>query len=208
MTKAARARGSGRRPGNIANAEVVAFAMYDLGGTGEYVDVEDLFMRCFELAPKRFAWRTRAFPNYKTLYQALVDLERGHGAFLMSTEDGLGRQLSAAGVLWVRDRLDLFRSALNQPSEGMSVRRPGMRLLNELSAAPVVRRFLAGERLELSRYEAADLLIASPDSPPSVWRERMATYMSAAEAAGRPEIQEFLMSLQQDHREWFEGDKP
>lgn len=196
---------TGRAEGTIGNADVVAFALYQLGGTGQFVEIEDLFMRCYELAPKRFGWRTKPYPNYKTLYQALVDFERAHPETLLKTRDGLGRQLSAEGVAWVRGHVKLLESSLAQPGEGMNARRPSQRLLNEFIASAPMRQFLAGGTPEITRYQAADLLIASPDSPPSVWRERLAIYRSAAESAGRPDVKEFLDLLEVTHREWFTG---
>ena len=130
----------------MSNADVIAFALHDLGGAGSYVDVEDLFVRAHEIAPKRFSWRSKPYPNYKTLYQALVDLERAHPTFLIATDDGLGRQLTASGVAWVRERGPFVRLALEMPSQGMSSRRPWMRLLNELTSSPAVQAFMAGER--------------------------------------------------------------
>ena len=189
----------------IGNPEVVAFALYELGGAGRFIGIEDLFVRCWQLAPRRFSWRTKEYPNYKTLYQALVDLERSHAGTLIRTTDGLGRQLSASGVAWVRQREARFRRALAQPSEGMSGRRPSHRLVNELSSAEPVRQFRAGEEPKLSRFDAADLLVASPDSPPSVWRERLAIYRSAVESAGRPDLQEFLDYVESRWPEWFAG---
>lgn len=196
----ARAR---RRELSIANADVIAFALFQLGGTGQFVEIEDLFMRCYDLAPKRFGWRTKPYPNYKTLYQALVDFERAHPETLLKTRDGLGRQLSAEGVAWVRARAPILEGALGQPAEGMNARRPSHRLLNEFIASAPMRQFLAGGTPEITRYQAADLLIASPDSPPSVWRERLAIYRSAAEKAGRPDVKEFLDLLEGTHGEWF-----
>jgi len=194
-----------RMDGTIANADVIAFALDQLGGTGQFVEIEDLFIRCYELAPKRFGWRTKPFPNYKTLYQALVDFERAHPSTLLKTRDGLGRQLSAAGVAWVRDHAQLLEKSLAQPGEGMNARRPSQRLLNEFLASAPMRQFSAGGTPEITRYQAADLLIASPDSPPSVWRERLAIYRTAAESAGRPDVKEFLDLLEATHREWFTG---
>lgn len=188
---------------SIGNGEIIGLALYQLGGAGEFVDVEDIFLRSYELAPKRFSWRTRPFPNYKTLYKALVDLERAKPEALLKTSDGLKRQLSAHGVGWVRSRLTVLDLVLGQSTGGMSVRRPAQRLLNELAASATVQDFLSGGQPALTRYQAADLLIAAPDSPPEVWVERLAIYKSAAEGAGRDEIKSFLDFLEASHPEWF-----
>ena len=62
------------------------------------VDVEAVFYRCFELAPLRFAWRTRAdLPDYKKCAKSLRDAEARKPALLIKTGDRFGRQLTVAG---------------------------------------------------------------------------------------------------------------
>ena len=48
---------------DVANWEIFVWALAELGGAHRMVDVEAVFYRCFELAPLRFAWRTRADLN-------------------------------------------------------------------------------------------------------------------------------------------------
>jgi hypothetical protein len=49
----------------IDNPDIVPLAVYELGGSGAFVDVEDVFLRCHEIAPERFRWRKYDIPNYK-----------------------------------------------------------------------------------------------------------------------------------------------
>ena len=33
------------------NPDVIPLALYQLGGVGRYIDIEDIFMKCYELTP-------------------------------------------------------------------------------------------------------------------------------------------------------------
>jgi hypothetical protein len=41
----------------VNNSEVLLWALYELGGADDFVDVESAFFRAFELAPLRLGWR-------------------------------------------------------------------------------------------------------------------------------------------------------
>jgi len=46
-------------PTSHLNADLFIWALALVGGGEGYVDVEDVYYKCFELSPKRFSWRTR-----------------------------------------------------------------------------------------------------------------------------------------------------
>ncbi len=189
----------------IDNPDLIPFALYELGGAGQFIDVEDVFVHCFKLAPERFRWRKHDLPNYKTLSKALRDFEGRHPTALLKTEDGLSRQLSKEGLDWVVARVDQFRHVLGKPGTNPPTRRREHKLLNEFAAHPLVRQFEAGARVLLSKYEVADLLLCAPDSPTPIWRERLETLRSATTAAGRPNLVSFLDYLSTQHSDWFGG---
>lgn len=188
-----------------ANADFIAIALFQLGGAGAFIDVEDVFHLAYEIAPKRFGWRTRTLPNYKTLYKALVDLEHAHPTLLLKTADGLRRQLSAEGVEWTRAKIESAHEITGPDASRSSIRRPTQHLLNAIAATVPAQRFAAGGEPDITRYELADLLIAAPDSPIEVWRERLETYKAAAEAAGRDDIRSFLAFIEARNPGLFGG---
>jgi hypothetical protein len=187
----------------IDNPDIIPLALYQLGGAGQFIDVEDMFLRCFELAPERFRWRKHVIANYKTLSKALRDFEGRHSHLLLKTEDGLSRQLSKEGIDWVNARLDLFQQVLSNPGVNPPTRRHEQKLLNEFAAHRLVAAFEKGSPEALQKYEVADLLLCAPDSPTDVWRERLETYRSAAAAAGRPNLVQFLDYVRSTKPEWF-----
>jgi hypothetical protein len=187
----------------VGNSDIIPFALYQLGGVGVFIDVEEVFEFCFQLSPERFGWRKYPYPNYKILSKALRDFEGKFPHHLIKTPDGLGRQLSAEGLEWLKKRLPVLEKALKVPGINPPVRRPVQRMLNDLANTPVVQQFLAGGKPEIRKHEVADLLLCSPDSPASVFKERMATYRAAAKDGGRIELLRFLDYLYQKHSELF-----
>jgi hypothetical protein len=187
----------------VDNTEFIPFALHELGGSGEFFDVEDIFLHCYKIAPERFRWRKYDLPNYKTLSKALRDFEGSHPSLLVKTADGLSRQLSAEGNAWVRSKLPLFERVLRKPGANPPTRRRDQRLLNEFADSSLVQTFLQGGQPELVRHEVADVLLCAPDSPASVWRERLQTYRSAADAARRSDLVEFLDYVHRKRPEWF-----
>ena len=78
----------------VDNPDIVPFVIYQLGGIGEFVDVEDILVRCHELAPERFEWRKYPYPNYKILSKALPNFKGSFPTYLIKTQDGFCRQAS------------------------------------------------------------------------------------------------------------------
>ncbi|MGD0019052.1 MAG: hypothetical protein ABSD62_07325 [Candidatus Limnocylindrales bacterium] len=189
----------------IDNPDVLPYALYLLGGTGDFVDVEEIFLKCYELAPERFGWRTQKLPNYKTLYKALRDFEAKHPRAMIKTSNGLGRQLTAEGIEYVRARLDRLEPLRGPSARPPAIRVRAQRLLQDLVATPAAQRFFHGDTREPTRYEAAEALLCAPDSSAEAWHERLAIYRSSAEAARRGDVLSFLEFLDQVGAKWYGG---
>jgi hypothetical protein len=190
----------------ITNADLFLYALYQLGGAGKYIDVEDVFMEMWRLAPARFSWRKYQQPNYKITSKAIVDIDqRGDGDLLLG--DGNSRQLSARGVDWIEQRLKQFERIASGEGSAAPEHRPSQRLVVELSKSPVVQAFLDGADVELERGEVAMLLRCAPDAPRDVWRERLETLCSAARDADRRELLRFFDHLEKTKPDWFRRDQ-
>jgi hypothetical protein len=187
------------------NGDIFAFALYRLQGTGRFVDVEDVFEECWKLSPSRFGWRKHAYPNYKVASKAQRDFESRHPSLILKTPDGLGRQLSAEGIAWVLGHLDEFEPLARGDSKAPAPRRASHRLVAELERSPVVEAFLRGAEVAVNKIQMADLLRCAPDSPPSVWRQRMETARSAAKDNERLDILRFLDCVVTSNQDWFDG---
>lgn len=188
----------------ITNADLFLYSLHCLGGAGKYVDVEDVFVEMWKLAPARFRWRKYDYPNYKVMSKAVVDIsQRGDSRLLLGS--GNMRQLSAEGVAWVEGRKERFEALASGRLPAPPDRRPTQRVVAELVKQRLVREFLAGDNPELDRTYIAQLLRCAPDAPRHVWKERLETLRSAARDGGRDNVLAFLEHLEEEKREWFES---
>lgn len=83
--------------------ELVTWAVYLLGGSQKRVDTEDVAVRAFELAPKRFGWRK--YPKQINLELVRVYLSAAKNPKLGELLVGSGRtgwSLTRKGLTWLR----------------------------------------------------------------------------------------------------------
>jgi hypothetical protein len=84
------------------NQDAFIWSLFLLGGADRQVDVEDLFIKCFEIAPARLGWRTRPeLPDYKKIAKALQSVEAKTHCGLVQKIDQYNRRLTVAGFNWV-----------------------------------------------------------------------------------------------------------
>lgn len=87
----------------LTQAELVTWAVYLLGGAQKRVDTEDVAIKVFDLAPKRFSWRK--YPDQINLELVRVYLSAAkdveHGELLVGS-GRTGWSLTRKGLMWVR----------------------------------------------------------------------------------------------------------
>src|SRR5262249_32161688 len=156
---------------------------YRLGGTGRFIDIEDIYVECWRLSPSRFGWRKHDFPNHEFAANSRRDFEGSHPDLIIKSPDGLGRQLTAEGINWVGERLKHLERLAGGLTHAPATRSASQRVVAQLTRHEQVRAFLAGQKPALEKVDAAEVLNCAPDSTPSVWQQRLATIRSAAEDA-------------------------
>jgi len=137
----------------LTTAELVTWAVYQLGGDQRRIDTEDVAIKVFQLAPKRFGWRK--YPtqiNLELVRVYLSDAKKAEHGELLAGSGRTGWALTRKGLEWLssaRVRLDAFHT--DEPVDRQSragsvdssrVDRERKRILS-LSAW---KRWLAGER--------------------------------------------------------------
>ncbi len=186
------------------NWSIFLWALHELGGSHDFVDIENVFLRCHELAPQRFSWRTRNLPDFKKCAKALQEAEARRPKLLVKTGDSFGRQLSVQGQKWVDANTKRLRAMLRQGRVVQEPkRRPRSRMLAEAEQASAFTDWSVDRVAPTEKWRMAELLRCSPDSNTTVWRTRLDTLMAAAHAAGRKELLEFLDTVVNVHAEWF-----
>ena len=88
--------------GTANNQDVFLWALYILGGSDRDIDVEDIYLKCFEMAPARLAWRTQPqLPDYKKTSKALQSVEATTHVGLIHRPHQYSRRLTIEGIKWV-----------------------------------------------------------------------------------------------------------
>lgn len=188
----------------ISNWEIFVWALSRLGGATGFVDVEDVFVMSFDLAPKRFAWRTRGdLPDYKKCSKALRDADARHPRLLIKTRNGYDRQLTVEGHEWIRANERRMRAVVHSGKVVQEPRsRPRARMLAVVERSDPYQRWIAGGKLP-EKWQAAELLRCSPDSDRRIWRGRLEVLRAAANGAGQTQMLRFLDDLATENPDWF-----
>ena len=93
----------------IGQPEIVTLAVYLLGGAQRFIDTEDVAMKAFELAPRRFGWRK--YPkqiNLELVRVSLSDAKKPHKGTFLRGSGRRGWSLTAKGNKWIEANLKLL----------------------------------------------------------------------------------------------------
>jgi hypothetical protein len=174
------------------NQDVFIWALYLLGGSDKDVDVEEIYLKCFELAPARLGWRTRPeLPDYKKAAKSLQSVEASTHVGLLHKPHKFSRRLTLEGVRWV----ELYQQIL----EDNYSHKPVMASKSHNSYERV-RQFIvksnAWQTFKNSQDvqdigDAAAALQCSPASPQSTWQSRINNLKRASDVLNDKELMEF-----------------
>ena len=188
----------------INNKDVFLWALFRLGGQTDFVDVEDIYIRCFDLAPRRFSWRTKEIPDLKKCAKALRDTEAMQPPLLVKTEDSYCRKLTVEGQQWIEDNTPRLTTGLEGDRIVQEPKsRPNSRLLAPIEKSDLFAAWRATAVVPDEKWRIAELFRCAPDSPLDVWRKRMQSLRGIAYAAEKRHVLEFLDALETTHPHWF-----
>jgi hypothetical protein len=191
-------------PEPVTNSDVFLWALYELGGADDFVDVEDAFIRAFELAPLRLSWRTRPdLPDLKKCSKALRDAE-GREPRLLVKKGAEMRRLTVEGQQWIEENFDRLAEALGGDGDVRAPRtRVPSRLISQALQSSVFRIWADTQTITTEKWRVAEMLRCSPDSSHTVFRDRLETLRAAANSAGRRDALGFLNKLASERADWF-----
>jgi len=193
----------------IANWEIFLWALYQLGGSSQFVDIEDVALECFRIAPARFGWRTRKnLPDYKKCAKALQEAEEKsrRPKMLVKTPDAFARQLTVEGQQWIETNYKRLSRILQRETPVPEPKqRPTSRMLTEIERSQPFILWMETKSVPQEKWRMAEVLHCSPDSSSETWNSRLESARSVAYNADRKIIIEFLDEVASEHPEWFGG---
>jgi hypothetical protein len=180
---------------NHNNADLLVWACYELGGYGRWVDVEELFLKAFELGPNRLGWRTRPdLPDYKKCAKALQEVEdpkRSDHLGLLLKQGQYTRKLSDQGLEWCRAYESLLKSLYGGGFVPSQANSEMGRLIAAVEKSDAFRRFMDTGDVDVETWVLADALQCLPNSAQVVWMARLDGLRLAGETNGRRDIVSF-----------------
>jgi hypothetical protein len=178
------------------NADLIVWACYAAGGYERWIDVEELYLKAFELGPTRLAWRTRPdLPDYKKCAKALQEIEdekRSDHLGLFLKQGRYTRQLSDDGLKWCESYKSLLESLYGGgfvPSQSGSEM---ARVIGTVESSDAFQAYRKSGVVEVELWELADALQCLPSSSHDVWMARLDKLRLAADMNGRQDIGKFV----------------
>jgi hypothetical protein len=179
--------------GRLANWQIVALALWQLGGSTIRQATEDVAVSAWKLAPERFSWeRYTQYPNLDTARVALSDAKKRKYGTLVDGDQERGWLLTSAGVAWAKNQGSTpgATSKLG-PS---ALRSNNASALSAIEASRVFQSWATGER-EFDVYELADAIQLPADAPRALIASRVDQLLNAATLADLTKHKEFLTWL-------------
>lgn len=178
----------------LSNQLIAVLALNALGGARSRIDTEPIAVRCYELAPRRFSWKTRDHPNMYTTVQALIDARRQRNDALVGGGPKIGWLLTPAGVDWIESHpRDVAAAGLSGAS---NLRLEQTRALKRIADHAAFMAWRPDAE-PLAPFEAASAVYLPPDAPARVIADRIAELSTFAQSAGFRREQEYLEWLKQ-----------
>ena len=189
---------------DITNEDLVLAMLRRLGGVSRYVDIEELTLALFEIAPARFSWRTRRdLPEREVvrfaLFHANQRAARDKRRPVVSSRDRSRQwRLTAAGVREARQAgtKTSIALAVGQPPKqtGKSHQR-----VSQVRRHGVFSAFANGSPVsDISHTQLADLLLIPPDAPLDVAQSRVDALRGAALDIGDKDVARFAEALDEE----------
>jgi hypothetical protein len=178
------------------NPELLIWSLFLLGGSDNYVDVEELFIKSFELAPARLSWRTRQdIPDYKKCSKALQEVEdrkRSQLFHLFEKQGAYKRKLSSAGVEWVTQYSNVLATLYSGGIVPSAAVQEDSKALRRITDSDLFQNFLRSEFDDLNVYEISDLFRCLPDADQAIWKQRLDRVRNAAIRNGNTRVVAFV----------------
>jgi predicted SprT family Zn-dependent metalloprotease len=179
------------------NQDALVFALYLLGGADKDVDVEDMFLKCHELAPARLSWRTRPdIPDYKKVSKALQSVEASTHVGLFHHTNQYSRRLTVDGNRWCETYISILERVYTKaPVQASKNTNMHERKRHEIKNSQVWVLFKESPR-EIGIEDFASVLQCSAASSHATWASRVQDVKRAADVLQDQELMQFAQLVE------------
>ena len=172
-----------------SNSELFVWALYLLGGAEHDVDVEDIYLKCFEIAPARLGWRTKPkLPDYKKTAKALQSVE-AETEFIHKTHK-YARRLTSSGLTWVHQNLEKLQTNYDSQVVQPAATNHFFQRSLFIKSHPIWNEFKKGNSIDVL-HTLADSLECSPASPSQTWEGRFVDLQTMASVLKDEALEQF-----------------
>ena len=194
------------------NSDLTVYACYLAGGYERWLDVEELYLKAFELAPARLSWRTRPdLPDYKKCNRIFEVSDPTHGRNLQRLILKQGKyqcKLSEEGYEWCKQYASILQSLYKSGVVPTAAVQEASRMIRNLEKTEAFKKFIKTGNIELPRWELAETFQCMVDSDDSVWIGRFDQMTVLAENNDREDVLRFVqLSRQKVLKDTEEGNK-
>ena len=156
------------------NQDVFVWALYLLGGADNDIGVEDVCLKCFEIAPARFSWRNHPdLPDGVKGLKALSVAENKSHVGLILRPNKFNCRLTLEGIKWVEAYQAILEKNYSKAIVQASIAtNQHERKRHELKRSDAWAKFLA-DPTSVEMSDAAAALQCSSASPTSIWMGRV-----------------------------------
>lgn len=178
------------------NPDLLVWSLFCLDGSQRWVDVEEVYLKAFELAPARLGWRTRPdIPDYKKCAKALQEVEdprRTRHPGLFEKAGQYRRRLTALGVRWCEQNQRELGALYGTGSVPSAVGQDdGRRVRAIVQSGPFIV-WRESRQLSSALWELAEIFRCMPDSSPSTWNSRLDEHLVAARRNNQSDVVDFI----------------
>jgi hypothetical protein len=174
------------------NSDVFVWALFLLGGADKTIEVEEVCLKCFEIAPARFGWRTHPeLPEGVKGLKALSVAENKSHQGLIYRPSKFTCRLTPEGVKWVetyRNILErIYAQTVVQASKSTNLYE---RKRHEIKKSGVWNVYIQ-EPETLDVVDFASVLQCSAASSQTTWTSRVNELKRAADVLNDEELMNF-----------------
>lgn len=179
----------------LSNSQIVTLAILELGGVAEAIDIEDIAIQAYELAPEKFSWRKHPeCIDLRVVQYALKDAANGHkGEPLIKGSLKHGYMLTTVGLEWLENNQlidgELDKSSTRKQSTADKLSIEQARLLTSTALS----KFKSGKFEEIKYSDFQEFARVNDYFPEHVRQKRYVVIENATR--GNPELEELWTQL-------------